>query len=160
MKNISFSGHRHIREDDTLVIKLEEFLCNLIENGATDFYSGGAIGWDTLCAQTVLKLRNTYPDIRLHLILPCCEEEQTLSWNRTQKEAYRNILSAADSVELVSDNYYDGCMKERNRRLVESADCCVCYYNKKRSASGTGQTVRMALERNIMIFNFFSKHLE
>lgn len=46
-------------------------------------------------------------------------------------------------------------MKKRNARLIEHADCCVCYYNVKRSASGTGQTVRMALNRNMTIINLF-----
>ena len=159
MKNICFTGHRQIRNDSSLTARLEKTLRNLIEqHGATDFYSGGAIGWDTLCAETVLKLRNTYPHIRLHLILPCCEAEQTASWNITQKEIYHKILSAADSVEFVSEHYYDGCMKKRNTRLTESADCCVCYYNEKRSASGTGQTVRMALKCNIDIVNLFSSN--
>ena len=156
MTRICFTGHRQIRNDGTLTIRLEETLRNLIEqHGATDFYSGGAIGWDTLCAETVLKLRSTYPHIRLHLVLPCCEAEQTASWNSIQKETYHKILSAADSVEFVSEHYYDGCMKKRNARLIEHADCCVCYYNEKRSASGTGQTVRMALNRNMTIVNLF-----
>lgn len=157
MKNICFTGHRQIRNDSNITVCLEETLRNLIEqHGATDFYSGGAIGWDTLCAETILKLRNRYPRIRLHLVLPCCEAEQTSSWNSFQKETYQKILSAADNVEFVSEHYYDGCMKKRNARLIEYADCCVCYYNEKRSASGTGQTVRMALKRNIDIVNLFS----
>lgn len=157
MKNICFTGHRQIRNDSSITARLEETLRNLIEqHGATDFYSGGAIGWDTLCAETVMKLRSTYPHICLHLILPCCEAEQTASWNTIQKETYHKILSAADSVEFVSEHYYDGCMKKRNARLIEVADCCVCYYNEKRSASGTGQTVRMALKRNVDVVNLFS----
>ena len=85
MKNICFTGHRQIRNDGTLTIRLEETLRNLIEqHGATDFYSGSAIGWDTLCAKTVLKLRSTYPHIRLHLVFPCCEAEQTASWQPYQ----------------------------------------------------------------------------
>lgn len=79
MKNICFTGHRQIRNDSRLIARLEETLRNLIEqHGATDFYSGGAIGWDTLCAETVLKLRSTYPHIRLHLVSPAVKLNRQL----------------------------------------------------------------------------------
>lgn len=64
---------------------------------------------------------------------------------------YDRILLMADSTEYISEKYYYGCMKARNARLVELADCCVCYYDNKKSASGTGQTVRMAERKNICI---------
>ena len=153
MKKICFTGHRNVRTTHDLETRLENTLCMLIEkHGASDFYAGGALGWDTLCAQTVLKLKQNHP-ICLHLVLPCSEAEQTARWSTAQKDTFRNIMSAADSVEYVSENYFDGCMKLRNQRLVELADICVCYYDEKNSASGTGQTVRMARNKNIDVVN-------
>ncbi|MGN0608767.1 MAG: SLOG family protein [Oscillospiraceae bacterium] len=157
MRSCCFTGHRKIQITENLTRILSNNLCCLIEEyGVTDFYSGGAVGWDTLCAQTVINLRRKYPQIRLHLILPCCEEQQTAAWSGRQKAEYREILAAADSVEFISENYYNGCMKKRNARLVELADFCVCYYNEKNSASGTGQTVRMALKKHIILINLYS----
>lgn len=156
MKNICFTGHRYIRITSELEARLENILCELIEkHGATDFYAGGALGWDTLCAQTVLRLKQKHP-IRLHLVLPCCETEQTEKWKSEQKAEFKGILSSADSVEYVSENYFDGCMRIRNQRLVEYADGCVCYYNEKKRASGTGQTVCMAQQKNIGIINLYT----
>ncbi|MBQ8826675.1 MAG: DUF1273 family protein [Oscillospiraceae bacterium] len=155
MKNICFTGHRYIKISDELTQKLEETLCSLIrQHGNIRFYAGGALGWDTLCAQTVLKLREKYP-VSLHLVLPCSETEQTARWSAVQKDTFRNIMSAADSVEYVSENYYDGCMKLRNHRLIELSDICICFYNEKKRASGTGQTVSMAQLKNIEIINLF-----
>jgi len=157
MKSICFSGHRTINKTDKLKNTLTDVLCRLIEkDGATDFYAGGAIGFDTLAAEAVIRPRQVYPHIKLHLILPCCEAEQTARWNDSQKSEYRKILAAADSVEYISEHYFDGCMKKRNARLIELSECCVCYYNDKKSASGTGQTVRMALKKGIKIINIFS----
>ena len=77
--------------------------------------------------------------------MPCPFEEQSAKWNEAQKAEYQHILGLADSVEQVSDRYYNGCMKARNARLVELAsDYCICYWNPKDFRSGTGQTVRMA----------------
>ena len=152
MKSICFTGHRNVKLTPELERRLYVTLERLIRQGAVDFYAGGALGWDTFCAEAVLSLRKSNPQIRLHLVLPCPPEEQTAKWTEYQKNEYSHILSDADSAEILSEQYHSDCMKKRNARLVEYADCCVCYYNR-RSASGTGQTVRMAQKRGIVIYN-------
>lgn len=159
MKSACFTGHRRISGD---IANLESKLYNTLENyiknyGLTDFYAGGAVGWDTISALTVLKLRKVYPQIRLHMILPCSNKEQTKYMNVQQKENFYNILRFADSIEYVSQNYYNGCMKLRNARLVECADCCLCYFNPNNKYSGTFQTVNMANKKNITMINFFEQ---
>lgn len=155
MKFVCFTGHRIVQNPREVQDRLVKTLKLLIKDGATDFYAGGAIGFDTLAAASIIRLRKVYPHINLHLILPCCEAEQTARWNDSQKSEYRKILAAADSVEYTSEHYFGGCMKKRNARLIELSDCCVCYYNNKNSASGTGQTVRMALKKGVKIINMF-----
>ena len=156
MKNCCFTGHRAISDNNlSLHIELEAVLCRLIENGVTYFYAGGAIGWDTLCCLTLCILRKRYPDITLNLILPCAAEQQCLKWSEQQKRQFFTILSHADNVEYIGEQYYNGCMKARNQRLVDNADICVCYYNTKNFRSGTGQTVRMAERKNIRIINLW-----
>lgn len=155
MRNICFTGHRNVQNAKKVQHDLSGVIESLIRDGAVNFYAGGATGFDTLSADAVILLRRKYPQIRFHLVLPCCETDQILYWSDTQKIKYRAILSAADTVEYISKHYYDGCMKKRNARLIELADCCVCYYNDKNSASGTGQTVRMALKKSIPIVNLF-----
>lgn len=156
MKHVCFTGHRKIKINQDLAPHLEEILRKLIqEENAVEFYSGGAIGWDMLCAQTVLNLRNEFPHIKLNLILPCSNEEQTALWNELDKKLFMKILSAANSVEFTSDKYYNGCMKKRNQRLVELSDFCVCYYNIRNKFSGTGQTVRIAESKGIPIINLY-----
>ncbi len=117
----------------------------------TDFYDGGAVGLDMLCAETVIELKAEYPNIKLHLLLPCPPGEHAKRWNKSQVAKYNEILQAADSVTVLSEHYTEDCMKLRNKRLVELADCCVCYCTNPRS--GTGQTVRMAREKGIDVIN-------
>ncbi len=150
--NVCFTGHRQITDFHKATRSLLELLEKLINQGAEDFYAGGAVGFDTLCALAVLNLKHIHPQIRLNLILPCANHEQINGWNDRQKETFRKILASADTVEYVSDCYTKDCMKLRNARLVEAADCCVCYYMKKYK-SGTGQTVRMAQAKGIKIYN-------
>lgn len=155
MKSCFFTGHRKIKITYKLYIKLINTLETLIEIGIVDFYAGGAIGFDSLAELCVLQLKDKYPHIKLHLILPCKKECQTYKWSIKEKKTYDEIFERADDIEYITDKYFDGCMKLRNQKLVDYAECCVCYYNKNHIASGTGQTIRMAVKKGILIINLF-----
>ncbi len=127
MKAASFTGHRSISGDlnalkADMYNKLERAILN---GGITQFNAGGAIGFDTIAAETVIELRKNYSDITLNLVLPCSPGEQTLKWTADQKHRFYDIMNNANNVEFTSPHYYDGCMKARNLRLIELADC-VC----------------------------------
>lgn len=64
------------------------------EKGVTEFYTGGARGFDTMAAEAVLKIREALP-VRLHLILPC--KGQSDRWHFAEKRRYREILKQADT---------------------------------------------------------------
>ncbi len=155
MKSCFFTGHRNVTVTEELLKRLKNEIIKLIENGVCDFYAGGAIGWDILCEKTVIELRKKYPEIKLHLLIPCPYEQQTEKWNDIQKKEYYAVLKSAGSIDVLSKSYNKTCMKERNIRLTESGDVCLCYYDPKRSRSGTAQTVRNAEKKNIIIINLF-----
>ena len=151
MKSVCFTGHRRISQTEELKTRLRLTLISFIENGCTDFYAGGALGWDTLCEETVIALREEYPQIKLHLVLPCSPAEQTAKWSSPQRVRFQNILTAADDVQYTAEHYSASCMKRRNERLVELSECCICYCTDFQS--GTGQTVRIAERNGIKIYN-------
>ena len=147
----AFTGHRPHKlpwkdnEDDPRCIALKETLTEqitaLAEAGVTDFFSGMAAGTDHYCAQIVLTLREKNPALKLHCVLP--HEGQEDKWSDAAQEKYHAILKQADTVEYVSRAYYDGCMIDRNRRLVDSAGLLLAVYSGARR-SGTGATVNYA----------------
>ena len=156
----AFTGHRphkfpwHYDEADSRCVALKAALAAqitaLTETGVTDFYSGGADGVDCWAALIVLELRKKNPALNLHLILP--HEGQADKWSDSAQERYHSILGQADSVDYVSRKYYDGCMLDRNRRLVDAADLLLAVYNGERRG-GTAATVRYArkLGRRVII---------
>ena len=157
-KSACFTGHRTLMTDmnsfSALLLSVIEQM--ITDRNITDYYAGGAYGFDAIASLSVLQLKEKYPEVRLHLILPCSNEGQTDGWNTKRKTEFENILGLADSVEQVSERYYNGCMKARNARLVELAsDYCICYWNPKNFRSGTGQTVRMAQKKGIEVINLF-----
>lgn len=147
----AFTGHRPHKfpwkydETDSRCIALKAALAEqikkLAEEGVTDFYSGGADGVDCWAALIVLALREKDPALRLHCILP--HEGQADRWSDPAQERYRLVLRQADSVEYVSREYYEGCMLDRNRRLVESAGLLLAVYNGEQRG-GTAATIRYA----------------
>lgn len=153
-KRCAFTGHRPHKfpwkYDEAnsrcvaLKAKLTEQITKLAENGVTDFYSGGADGVDCWASLIVLELRQKNPALKLHLILP--HEGQADRWSEPAQERYHWILGQADSVEYVSQEYYEGCMLDRNHRLVEAAEVLLAVYNGERRG-GTAATVRYAQKR-------------
>lgn len=158
----SFTGHRphklpwRYNEADSRCVALKaaltERITRLTEAGITDFYSGGADGVDCWTALIVLELRKRNPALRLHMLLP--HEGQEDKWSDSAQERYHLILKQADSIEYVSHEYYDGCMLDRNHRLVEAAGLLLAVYNGERRG-GTAATVRYArkLDRRIIILS-------
>ena len=123
-----------------------------MDREVTDFLSGMAQGVDLWCSQIVLDLKKKNPALKLHCILP--HEGQTDKWSDLAREKYNTILEQADSVDYVSSAYYDGCMIERNHRLVDSAGLLLAVYNGVRR-SGTGATVNYArkMSREIIVID-------
>lgn len=153
MKNITccFTGHRHIplSKRKAVVQRLKTELSALINNGYQFFMAGGALGFDTLAALTVLELKKEYGYIRLILVLPC--ENQTRGWNETDKQTYEYIKSRADNVVYTSREYCRGCMHKRNRHLVDNSSICICYLTE--DTGGTAYTVNYAKSKGLTIIN-------
>lgn len=147
-----FSGHRELPtglKRWKLAKELEKAVIEQIENGVRFFGAGGALGFDTLAAKTVLKLREKYPDIKLILVLPCTT--QAKRWSAEDVEEYERIKAQADKVVYTSQEYTKGCMFKRNRHLVENSSVCICYLT--RDTGGTAYTVKYAQSKGLRIFN-------
>ena len=137
-KTCCITGHREINDNVNLLKKaLKTELIKLIKKGVIYFGVGGARGFDTIAALTIIKLRKRYKQIKLILVLPCMN--QTKGWNKVDIELYEYIKSQADKIRVLSDEYYDGCMLKRNQHLVNCSSVCLCY--NRREKSGTSYTV-------------------
>ena len=150
-KTCCFTGHRELSASSRkkLAIRLEELIICLIERGIQYYEAGGALGFDTLAAQTVLKLKNKYPNIKLILVLPCMT--QTRGWPTKDVEEYERIKAQADQVVYTSQEYTRGCMFQRNRYLVDNSSVCICYLIK--NSGGTAYTVNYANQQGLEVIH-------
>lgn len=150
-RTVCFTGHREIppEERDLIVNKLEETIIKLIKLGYMYFGTGGALGFDTLAAQTILKLKPLYPHINLILVLPC--ETQADKWKYKDKQIYDEIKKKANKYVYISKDYTNDCLFRRNRHLVENSSVCICYY--KNYKGGTSYTVNYAISKKLLLVN-------
>ncbi len=150
-KTCCFTGHRKIpiKEYKHISKRLQTEIIKLIEKGVMYFGVGGALGFDTLAAQTILNLRNQYPQIKLILVLPC--KNQTLNWKENDIIEYKRIKNACDKYVYVSESYSKECMYKRNRHLVDNSKYCICYL--KFNTGGTSYTVKYAAQKQLSIIN-------
>ena len=149
-----FTGHRLLSalEKENLRVLLREEIERLIGEGVTTFLSGGALGFDTLAAQEVLRLRAERPgQLALVLALPCLGQESR--WAERDAAVYHGLIRNADEVIYTGDVYEPGCMFVRNRYLVDRSSLCLCFLRENAARGGTAYTVKYAQKQGIPVVN-------
>ena len=139
------TGHRALPSDPDermeLTHNLRKTVARLAQEGIQVFYTGGALGFDTLAAVTVLELKAQFPQIQLYLAVPYPGQSQ--HWSKLDTRLYEQIKEHADRVYIVSPEYAGSCMKKRNYFMVDNSSVCA-YYMVNPTRSGTAQTVNYA----------------
>ena len=116
------------------------------ESGWVDFISGMALGADTLFAEAVLSLKAADLPIRLVCAVPFAGQER--KWTAGAQSKFRQILSAADQVEIVSPGAYSPQkMQVRNQWMVDHAMCVMAVWDGTQSG-GTWNCIQYARQRH------------
>ncbi len=152
-----FTGHRRLpnRFKPLLVQKLRLAVSYLYAQGVTDFYAGGAIGFDTLAATTVIDLRREHAGMRLFLELPFLNQAD--EWKEDERRFYDFVLSQADGIRYASEETVRTAARSRtlflmrDRTMVDKCLHGIVYYAGIRG--GTEYTVRYAEKMNRELVN-------
>lgn len=152
-KTCCFTGHRIIPRDqyDTIAARTEIKIRELIlKHGIRFFGVGGAIGYDTLAAQILFRLRDTdFPEIKVILVYPF--EGFDSRWTDAQKETYTRMLPKYNKRVCVAPAASREAYLARDRHLVDNSSICVAYCT--RNSGGTAYTVRYAHDKGLKIYN-------
>lgn len=140
------TGHRVLSSDFSKE-ELRAALRALAAAGVRTFLCGMALGFDLLCAEEVLQLREELP-VRLVACVPCAD--QAARYPKSARERYERILDRCDERAVLHERYCDGCMFERNRYMVDRADLLLAYFTGRRG--GTKYTVGYAEKRGIPVY--------
>ena len=145
-----FTGHREIPKPDIKKLRDDidfEIEKHYVLHGVKTFISGGAIGFDMLAAETVIEAKRRHPDIRLVFVLPCSDHAK--NWRASEVAKMRVLMLYADHVYCLSENYYRGCMHNRNKFMLDNSLFCISYCRK--SSGGTYYTLSKARSLNKII---------
>jgi len=149
----AFTGHRpqslpwgfNEEAPDCIAFKkrLQMEVEQAIQDGYSHFLFGGSIGVDLIAARIVLDLKQKYPKIILECIIPYIN--QAVLWPTEQQDIYHNILAECDKKIILNEKYSRDVYKLWISYMVDRAGLIIAAYCDEQS--GSGQTVRYALER-------------
>ena len=153
-ESCSFTGHRDMATEKirTVKTKLKAAIEQCYDEGITNFVCGMALGFDMLGAETVLAMKDEYPDLTLTAVVPF--RGQADRWAISNQRRYESILDEADQVIVMSEHFFKGCEMKRNTYMVEHSCRLISYFNGEEHG-GTFFTYRSAKERKMPIINLF-----
>lgn len=157
-KTACFTGHRDIKPEHLGTVRnnLFSIVERLISLGYLYFGAGGARGFDTVAAETVVELRKKYPSIKLILVLPFKNQyEHEIGWKERDKSKYHFLLTQANKTVYLQEEYGKGIYYKRDRYLVDFSSVCVCYQYK--DSGGTAYTTKYAQEQGLKVINVLFK---
>lgn len=146
-----FTGHRKLAKRDLYKISsiLDDEILKLYHKGVKTFLSGGALGFDQIAASHIINFKRDLKDITLFFIIPY--KDFSRDWSKEKVDNYEILLSLADGIHYISNEYTRTSISERNLYLVENSSYCINYLKNMRS--GTGQTINFAKENNLELIN-------
>lgn len=158
LKTVCFTGHRAQKlpwrfcEEDERCLTMKKTLWEVtekaIQRGYDTFLCGMALGFDMICAETVIALRRKYPDIKIIGAIPC--KNQDAVWSEYDRSRYRNAVRKLDGIRCIYRKYVGAkCMLERNQYMVDNSSLMIALYNGM--AGGTRATIEYARKRGLEI---------
>jgi uncharacterized phage-like protein YoqJ len=150
-----FTGHREINEEElpAAMARTEEKIRELIGAGVARFLVGGAIGYDTMAAELLFRIREEFPQIQVILAYPF--RGYTFSWSTPQRKTFTRLLSQYDGNVCVSPKGSDEAYLARNRYLVDNSAYCIAYC--KNQNGGTAYTIHYAQKKGLCVCNVAEK---
>lgn len=150
-KTCFFTGHRNIpsgKEKDLAVQTAREVYRLITEHDVQFFGVGGAVGYDTLVAKVLFRIRErAFPHIKVILVYPF--DGFTSHWSPQQQADYAALLPKYDKIVCVCDKPSREAYLARNRHLVNASAYCIAYCTQRHG--GTAYTVDYAKTQGVTI---------
>ncbi len=142
----TFIGHSECYGVDKEQVRAE--IKKLIENGVTDFISGGMGSFDWMCAHIVYDLKKIHPHISNYLVIPY------LTFNIREKEYFDSIVYP----EGFEKYYFKAAIPARNKYLIDNSAYALCYITH--DWGGAAKTYERAKKKGLTVINIGGKNNE
>lgn len=148
---IAFTGHRDF-DLTSNVSQLYKELKKVVKSESVTFLSGMAMGFDLAAAEAVLELRKVSPNIKLKCVIPFRDQAKYFSDDDLRR--YNRVVSEADEVVVLEQEYSKLTYMRRNDFLADNSDMIITYFNSI-DKGGTAYTIKRARRRKIPICNIY-----
>jgi len=130
-----------------------ELIAAIEQRGKVFMLHGCMAGWDIICAEQVILLKEQYPHVRLISVAPYQVQffSREPCWTPGWVSRARNVFSQHDMGIKIAGRYRSGIYYERNRALVEHSSEVICYWDG--GGGGTKYTVERAKEKGLPVCN-------
>ena len=139
----TFIGHKECYGVSSEQVREE--IIKLIENGVTDFLSGGMGSFDWMCARIVFELKKTYPYIHNYLVIPY------LTFTILEEKYFDSIIYP----EGFEKYHFKSAIPARNKYLVDNSAYAICYVTH--GWGGAAQTFEKAVKKGLTVINLGEK---
>lgn len=133
--------------------RLEDIIFSMPDKCCYTFYTGMAMGFDIIAAETVLRLKKKCKKATVRLVCVIPFKGQENAYPPDWKKRYNNILKHSDKTVILSECYYGGCYFKRNHFMVDNCDYVVTWFDGKRG--GTMETLNYAAKKGREIINIY-----
>ncbi|MTH52117.1 DUF1273 family protein [Bacillus mangrovi] len=139
---------------------LERELKVLIDEGLEWVIVSGQQGVEMWAAETVLELKEEYPDLKLAVLTPFFHQEE--KWKDAAKEQYEMIMMEADFAESISKRPYESPKQfsMKNQFIIRKTDGMIMIYDEEKPGSPkfmleAARKMTQENEYSIRLFSFY-----
>ena len=114
---------------------LYDHLYPLCDEGLEWVVISGQLGVESWAAETVLELKQHFPNLKYSVITPFLEQEK--NWNEHKQEQYARIIGNADFVTSVTKRPYEAPWQfiEKDKFIISNTDGMLLLYDEDNEAS-------------------------
>lgn len=147
----AFIGHRQVFAKD-IDEKLADAIRSEIANGCNEFTMGTHGEFDCLSLNACRRLRNTYSDLQIEVVLT--------SLHAIEKESEFDAVPYSDVKTImyeIEDAHYKQQITLSNRQMLDTCDTLICYVDTSAYRSGAKTALRYAEKKGLKIVNLYRK---
>ncbi len=153
-KKVAFIGHRDAYR---ITDKLYNAIKNEIELGCNYFTMGTYGNFDEFALSACRELRQQGHKIRIEVVITSLNQiKPQISYDVIfGKDVYRPYSDVETVMYEIEMCHYKQKIIESNKRMIDSCDTLICYYDNRISFGGTRIAVKYAEKMGKQIINLF-----
>lgn len=146
-----FAGHRDIPagEETKIMTRVYHRIQPLIQQGVIYYGVDGALGFDRMMTEYLIKLRKENKRLKIIEVLPY--DGYRKKWPDEEQAKAALLDKQMDKIVYYGKEPSRGSFLARDRHLVDGSKYLICYCT--RPNSGTALTVKYALENGRTVYN-------